>query len=401
MKRFQYVVRTRDGTVRKGSLEADGIREAAKILREQGFFVVRLEASGQRFRFLRSLRKRGNLQYAALFCRQLSVMLDEQPLNEILGMLAKQKGDPAYQTMMQDMQREIELGKSLSEAMGKHGEVFSPNVIHMVEAGQESGNLTKVLERLADFLERQYAERKKLESAMLYPVFIGMAVLCAICFLIMFVLPTFAVLFESFQTELPLPTRIMLHLGRFAEIYGVWIPVGFLVILAGAAWIYHVERYRCRIDYWILKIPFWGRWKQETAWMQILNTLAVELEGGVRMDAALRMVREVPSNRYLQQILGQLQESVSHGYPLARFLENCPVFPAMLTELVAAGESTGRLEDMLRKSADYCALSAENLSQRLQAVMEPAMLMVLGSIVLGFVLSVVLPLLEMMDQTMG
>ena len=134
--------------------------------------------------------------------------------------------------------------------------------------------------------------------------------------------------------------------------------------------------------------------------MQILSTLAVELESGMRIDAALRMVREVPSNRYLQQFLGQLQESVSHGYPLVHLLETCPVFPPMLVELIAAGESTGRLEEMLQKSADYCALSAENLSQRLQAMMEPAMLLLLGGMVTGVVLSIVLPLLEMMDQTM-
>ena len=134
--------------------------------------------------------------------------------------------------------------------------------------------------------------------------------------------------------------------------------------------------------------------------MQILSTLAVELESGMRIDEALRMVREVPSNRYLRKFLERLQESVSHGYPLVHLLEECPVFPPMLLELIAAGENTGRLEEMLQKSADYCALSAENLSQRLQAMMEPLMLLVLGGMVTGVVLSIVLPLLEMMDQAM-
>ena len=400
LERFRYVARTSAGELREGTLDAEGLHEAARILREQGVFVVRLLRFQEKRRFFSFLSSGGDLRYAALFCRQLAVMLDEQPLNEILAILSKQKGDKKYRDMVQGICQQIEVGKSLSDAMGKYENIFPSNVIHIVEAGQESGNLTGVLERLADYLEKQYEARQKLESSMMYPAFIGIAVLCAVCFMFVFILPTFVVLFENFQTELPLPTRVLLAAGRFAEAHGMWLPVIFAGMAAGAGWICQQEKFRHFADYWLLKVPLLGRLKQDTAWMQILSTLAVEMESGMRIDAALRTVREVPSNRYLRQFLGQLQESVSHGYPMAHLLETCPVFPVMLTELIAAGESTGRLEEMLKKSADYCALSAENLSRRLQAMMEPAMLLVLGGVVLGFVLSIILPLMELMDQAM-
>ena len=400
MDRFRYVARTSTGELREGILDAEGLREAARILREQGMFVVKLLKSKGDRKFFSVPRSAGNPKYAALFCRQLSVMLDEQPLNEILDMLSRQKGDRKYGEMVQGIRRQIEMGKSLSEAMGKFREVFPANVIHIVEAGQESGSLSNVLERLADFLEKEYAASQKLESAMLYPVLIGIAVICAICFMVVFILPTFVVLFENFHTELPLPTKILLALGGFAGTHGMWIPVITAVIFVGIAWVLRQDAVRYFIDYWILRIPLIGSWRQDAEWMHILSTLAVELESGMRIDVALRMVREVPSNRYLQQFLGDLEESVSHGYPLVHRLETCPVFPPMLLELIAAGENTGRLEEMLRKASDYCQLSAENFSQRLQAMAEPSMLLLLGGLVLSFVLSIVLPLMEMMDQAM-
>ena len=400
LERFKYVARTATGELQEGTLDAESLREAAGILREQGMFVIKLLQSKGDRTFFPVPQSAGNPKYAALFCRQLSVMLDEQPLNEILDMLSKQKGDRKYREMVQGIRQQIEMGKNLSEAMGKFREFFPANVIHIVEAGQESGSLSNVLERLADFLEKEYAARQKLESAMLYPILIGIAVICAICFMVVFILPTFVVLFENFQTELPLPTRILLALGRFAEVHGMWIPVITALAFAGFVWILRQETVRYFIDYWILRIPFIGSWRQDTEWMHILSTLAVELESGMRIDVALRMVREVPSNRYLRQFLGELEESVSHGYPLVHILGACPVFPPMLLELIAAGENTGRLEEMLRKAADYCELSSENFSQRLQAMAEPSMLLLLGGVVMGFVLSIVLPLMEMMDQAM-
>ena len=325
-------------------------------------------------------------------------MLDEQPVNAILSMLARQKGDREYQKLMQALAHDTALGKSLSEAMGKHPEVFSATTVHLAAAGQESGNLSEIFRRLADFLEKEYAAQQKMGTALLYPMLLGGFSLVAIAFLIVFILPSFAEMFEDMQAELPLPTRMLLGLGSFAGDYGILVAAAFLALLAAGIRCYLQERFRIRADYWLLRIPFWGELKQQTAWMQILGTLGILLEGGLRIDAAMEMVRSVTNNRYLQQVLVRWRESVIHGYPLAQSIESCPVFPPMLLELISAGESTGRLEEMLEKCAEYCSLASENLSQRLQAIVEPAMLLLLGGIVMLFVLSIVLPLLETMDH---
>ena len=398
MGTFCYAARNMAGEMHEGELEAENLQEAAQILRAQHVFAVHLKKKEKRQDWKTFLQRQGNQKYAAFFCRQLSVMLDEQPVNAILSMLARQKGDREYQKLMQALAHDTALGKSLSEAMGKHPEVFSATTVHLAAAGQESGNLSEIFRRLADFLEKEYAAQQKMGTALLYPMLLGGFSLVAIAFLIVFILPSFAEMFEDMQAELPLPTRMLLGLGSFAGDYGILVAAAFLALLAAGIRCYLQERFRIRADYWLLRIPFWGELKQQTAWMQILGTLGILLEGGLRIDAAMEMVRSVTNNRYLQQVLVRWRESVIHGYPLAQSIESCPVFPPMLLELISAGESTGRLEEMLEKCAEYCSLASENLSQRLQAIVEPAMLLLLGGIVMLFVLSIVLPLLETMDH---
>lgn len=398
MKRIQYAARGMDGMRREGELDAENLQDAVRTLKEQGLVPIRLREARKKKRFPMFFRSSHNQKYAAFFCRQLSVMVDEQPLNEILSALARQKGEQRYQDMLREMRDDVETGKSLADAMAKHEDVFSSGAIHLVRAGQESGNLGEILARLADFLEKQYAAGQRLGSSLVYPALLGVTSVAAATFLILYVLPAFAALFQNFGTELPLPARLLMHIGAFAADYGAALILLLPLLLALVRWLYLREPVRWRVDYALLRLPLIGQLQQQVAWMHILGTLAVEIASGIRIDAALGMVRGIPSNRFLQQCLERLQREASHGYPMARLLESCPVFPPLLLELVAAGENTGRLEEMLQKCADYCALSAENLSRRLQAMVEPAMLLALSGIVLIFVLSVVLPLLETMDQ---
>ncbi len=398
MKHFYYAVRTSAGLLQEGELEAEDPRDAARILRAQQLFTIRLKEKKAQGKWLDFLHRNGNTKYAAFFCRQLSVMMDEQPLHEILTALAKQKGDHRYQELLQQIRQDLELGKSLPEAMQNHPDIFSSTAVHLVAAGQESGNLAEILDRLSGFLEQQYAARQKLGASMLYPLLLGILSLIAVTFLILFILPVFSELFEGMQLELPLPTRILVALGSFAGNYGLYlIPVLFMIPPL-LLWLYSREPLRLQIDRLLLRLPLLGKLKQYTEWMHLLGTLGILLEGGLRIDAALAMLQSATENRYLQDFLLRLKESVSHGYPLAHLLEDCPVFPPMLPELISAGESSGRLEEMLRKCAEYCSLNAENLSHRLQSLAEPAMLLFLGGAVMLFVLSIVLPLLESMDQ---
>ena len=398
MSRFFYVARDGMGIQREGDLEAHSLQEAAGIIREQGMYATKIEPARNKRDKWSPFYCGTSRRYAAFFCRQLSVMIDEQPLNEILSGLSRLGGEKQYRRLLEEMYQDVVLGKSLPEAMARHPDVFSHGVIQLIRAGQESGNLSLTLERLADFLERQQAARQKFGASMLYPAILGTISLLAASFLICFVLPSFATLFANLHADLPLPTKVLLSVGKFVSTHGIWLILPFAGLSVFGGWLYCRESLRWRVDYLLLRIPVLGKLKQDIAWMNVLWALALQLEGGIRLNEALRSLCDMPSNRFLRRLLKNMSRNVSLGHPMTYSLENCKVFPPLLGELIAAGEKSGRLEEMLKKCAEHCALSAENLSLRLQSLAEPGMILVIGGMVFTFALSIALPLLEAIDR---
>ena len=197
--------------------------------------------------------------------------------------------------------------------------------------------------------------------------------------------------------ELPLPARVLLSLGDFLADDGHLALPGSVAASFGLWQLYGKEAVRRPVDAFLLRLPVFGELKKQTAWMHVLGTLAVLLNGGLRIDEALSMAGKVTENLALQAVVSEARNSVQHGYSLAEAWKRTPLFPAMLVQLVAAGESSGHLEEMLQKGADYCRISAENTSRRLQAMAEPTLVLVMGGIILFFVLAIVLPILDSME----
>ena len=397
MALFHYTAWDADGELREGELEAGSAREAARVVRGQMLRVLQVRESvpkkqGTVFRCSPVTRK-----HAAFFCRQLAVMADSQPIHEILAALSQQSGDKAYQKMVKEIRQSVELGHSLAHSLRKYEAAFSASAIHLMEAGEASGNLPEILGRLADYLEKDYADRQKFQSILLYPLILALAAMAAFVILLVFILPSFADLLEGMHVELPLPTRVLLFLGKFLSEYGLPSAAGTALLALGLWNLYKNERIRRSVDGFLLHVPVLGALKGQTAWMHILGTLSVLLGSGLRIDEALPMAGSVTENRYLQSALMEARQSVQHGYSLTAAFQAIPVFPGMLLQLIAAGENAGRLEEMLQKAADFCRISAENTTQRLQALMEPALILVMGGVVILFVLAVVLPLLDSMD----
>ena len=395
---FHYVACGAGGDMREGELEADSAREAARIVRGQALRVLRIEERERKrprrlFSFSAVTGK-----HAAFFCRQLAVMAETQPIHDILAVMEKQGGDRAYHAMIQEVRKSVELGHSLADSLKKYEAAFSASAIHLMEAGEASGSLPEILSRLADHLEREYAAKQKFRSVMLYPLILALAAASSLMVMLVFILPSFVGLMEGLHVELPLPTRILLWVGHFLEAYGSLLLAGGAGLSVFFRHLYGKEGFRRKVDGLLLRLPVLGSLKRDVAWMHILGTLSVLQSGGLRMDESLSMASRIPDNRYLQAFLEEAKKSVQHGYSLTAALQGNPVFPAMLLQLVAAGESSGRLEEMLRKAADYCGISAENTSRRLQAMLEPAMILVLGGVVILFVLAVVLPLLDSMEM---
>ena len=397
---FHYLACTPGGEFREGELEAGSSREAAKVLRGQEMRVLQVRElqEGKGWRSLRLPRVSPIRQkHAAFFCRQVAVMAETQPIHEILRAMERQGGDREYREMIGEVRRSVELGQGLAASLKKYEDAFTPSAIHLIAAGEASGNLQEILERLADYLEGEYAARQRFRTVLFYPMILAASAAAALVVMLVFILPSVVGLLEGMHVELPLPTRILLSLGKFLSEYGQMLFAGALLFLPGLRCLYGRASFRLFADRVLLRLPVLGNLRKEVAWMHVLGTLSVLLRGGIQMDEALSMAGKVTDNRALQAAIFEARRNVQHGYSLTAAWDACPLFPRMLVQLLAAGECSGRMEEMLQKAADYCRLSAEHTSRRLQALMEPALILMMGGVVIFFVLAIVLPMLDSME----
>ena len=403
MASYAYEARNRSGELFTGKIKAASRREAAHQIRAKGLWVASLRELEQakpvtsRQEIIRWHSNPSRLE-VVLFCRQLSVMLSAGlPVHEALRSLYQPAGKGAYQQMLGRLLTDVKQGKSLHGAMQGFPQVFSPRIIRMVQAGEVAGSLEVMFLRLADFLEKSFAAREKLKSVLLYPLILGATALLAIWGLTVFVLPTFASLLTDFRAELPLPTRLLLQLSAIIQQDGVLVLtlIGLLVLLMAVAW--HQPSIRLHLDAWRLRIPLYGRLICYAEWQMLLGTLAVLLENGICLHEALKLLPEVTNNYYLRQVVSAAGVAVEHGTMLWKTWHSCDAFPTVLKEMVMAGENSGQLEGMLAKGAGLCAVIAENESRRLQALAEPVAIFIVGGLVFFFALSVLLPLLGMME----
>ncbi|MDD6134832.1 MAG: type II secretion system F family protein [Selenomonadaceae bacterium] len=407
MASYAYEARNRSGELFKGKIKAASLREAAHQIRAKGLWVASLrelepaslppaEASSKSS-FLTISSQPSRLE-VVLFCRQLAVMLSAGlPVHEALKALRQSDGRGAYQQMLNRLLTDVIQGKSLHEALQGVPKVFPPRIVSMVKAGEAAGSLDVMFLRLADFLEKSFAAREKLKSVLLYPFILGVTTLLALLGITVFILPTFAAMLSDFRAELPLPTKLLLDFSALIQQDGmvVLLCMGLLVLALVAAW--HQPVIRCVLDAWRLRIPLYGRLLCYAEWQMLLGTLSVLLANGICLHEALKLLPEATNNHYLRAVVSSACSAVERGTSLWDAWHRCETFPEVLGEMVRAGEKSGELEGMLEKGAGLCGVIAENESARLQSLAEPAAIFIVGGLVFFFALSVLLPLLGMME----
>ena len=399
MALFAYRAHGIDGTLRTGEIAADSQAAALAQIRGQGLFVsglVEKTAAARPWEAWQVLWRRHQFaRHEALFVRQLAVLL-RSGLTLYDSLVALSGGaSGSTHALLIKLQGEIAAGRPFSETLRQTG-LFQPLTAAIVQVGEESGDLPQMLERLAVWLERREQSREKLKTVLAYPLFLLLETLGIGTFLLLFVLPAFADLFLSMGAELPLPTRLLLGLSSLLlENAGLLLGgllLGSLVTLAllrrgyGREWLAR----------WRLRGPVFGRLRRETAWLQILRALSVLLSCGISLDAALRKAKSVADSVYLTRVLSNLSQGTLQGFALSEQLRREPTFPAVLLELLRAGEAAGCQAEMLGHGADYLAMRVENQAARLQALAEPCAYLVIFVLVGGIVAAVALPWLEMM-----
>jgi general secretion pathway protein F len=397
---YEYRALNASGRSIKGIVDADSSRAARLKLRRSGIYPIELheEADAQSekrdFDVLRFLR-RIKLQEVAIMVRQLSTLLSAGlPLVESLTAVIEQVPNPALKKIGTQVRERVNEGSSLADAFAQHPRIFSPLFVNMTRAGERSGALEIVLERLADFTENQVAFRHKISAAMVYPIlmtFVGIGVLG---FLLGYVIPTVTQIFEDLKQGLPLPTLILMTMSDGLRRFW-WVGVVVVaLILLGIDRYSRTEGGRLVLDRIKLKAPIFGALALKIAIARFTRTLAILLKSGVPVLTSMDIVKNVVNNRVLMQVIEDARDNIREGQDMAPPLRRSQLFPPLATHMIAVGEKSGKLEDMLLRVADAFETDVETTVQGLTALIEPLMILLMGSIIGFIALSILLPIFQ-------
>jgi type IV pilus assembly protein PilC len=403
---FVYEARDAAGQLKKDKIDAPNMRMATQRLQEQKMTVINIkEQSGgvaqadvlgwyQKF-------KKVNEQALTVFSRQFATMINAGlAMVRCLDILSEQTEDKKLQQTLIQVRRDVEGGSTLSNALSKHPTVFSTLYTSMVKAGEMGGVLDEVLERLAGFMEKDYALKKKVKSALTYPVVILIMALGIVFFLVTYILPTFVTLFEGMNLELPLPTRVLIGTTKAVRNPVILIPLIGVVVVGGV----FVNRYistplgKKQYDLLKLNIPVFGLLNKKVAISRFCRTLGTLLSSGVPIMQALEIVGKASGNEIIAMTVGKIRESIREGESIASPLGASGMFPPMVTQMVAVGEETGNLDAMLSKISDFYDTEVEYLLSSLTSMLEPIMIVGMGAIVGFIVVSVFLPLYQLIGN---
>ena len=398
---FAYRVRTKEGRVVEGKMEADGEGAVASRLRSQGMVPIQIskEAKVSMKTELHIFPQKVTLKDLAIFSRQFATMINSGlSLLRTLNILSEQTENAVLAKTIGTLRDDVERGSSLSASMSKHPKVFSNLYVAMVRAGETGGQLDTVLSRVADNFEADYKLRQKVKSAMTYPVVVAGIAVILLTVMLLFIVPTFAGMFTDLGGELPLPTKILMMLSEKARIlvplFIVFAIVGRIGYKKGRA---ASADFKLRTDKLKLKIPIFGELFQKVAVSRFTRTLGLLLRAGVPVLQALDIVADSTGNEVLARAASQVKESVRSGESMSSPLVKEEVFPPMVVQMIAVGEDTGSLDAMLDKIADFYDQEVESTTEALTSLIEPLMIAVLGGIVGAMVIALYMPMFKIFE----
>lgn len=398
---YAYKVRTKEGRVVEGKMEADGEGAVAQRLRAQGFVPVQIkkEARVGSKTEIHILPEKVKLRDLAIFARQFATMINAGlSLLRGLNILSQQTENQMLAKAIAAVRDDVERGSSLSAAMTKHPKIFSPLFVALTRAGETGGQLDVVLLKVADNYEIEYRLRQTIKSAMTYPIVVmGMAAML-VTVMLLFIVPTFAEMFSSLGGTLPLPTRILLAVSQQARFI---VPLAVALAIVGRI-VYKRSRaanadVRLRTDQFKLKTPVFGDLFQKIALSRFARTLALLLRAGVPVLQALDIVADASGNEVMARAAQDVKESVRTGESVAGPLESHEIFPPMVVQMISVGEDTGALDAMLDKIADFYDAEVQSTTEALTSLIEPIMIGVLGGIVGAMVIALYMPMFKIYD----
>jgi type IV pilus assembly protein PilC len=397
--------RTVGGEIQSGELSLDSQDEVLSALRKKRIIITSVREKPKEIKF--SLPKIGtgvSTRDLAIFTRQFATMINAGlPLVQCLDILSKQTEKENFRIIIGQTMREVEAGTTLAEALAKkeNNGVFDELFVNMVEAGEAGGILDDILQRLATFIEKAEALKRKIQGAMVYPAVVMTVAVLATCFMLIFIIPTFARMFSAFGGELPLPTKIVMGLSSFLRSYW-WVILGSLV---GFAFLmkryYDTEQGRMQLDRLMLRVPVLGDVVRKGAVARFTRTLGTLISSGVPILTGLEITARTAGNRVIQEAIMAARASIREGETISAPLKQSNVFPPMVVQMISVGEETGALDDMLTRIADFYDSEVDTAVDSLTSLIEPIMIVFMGAMVGGMVIAMYLPMFKLINVVAG
>ena len=404
MPTYTWKGKTLAGEVQSGEVTMGSQEEVLTHLRKKRIITL----------FVREKKKSLNMDIAipgiplvstkdlAIFTRQFATMINSGlPLVQCLDILANQVEKAAFKGIIVQVMQDVEAGATLAESLRKHPKVFDNLFVNMVEAGEAGGILDDILLRLATYIEKAEALRRKIKGAMMYPAVVMTVAGGTTIFMLLFIIPTFAKLFQDFGAELPMPTQIVMDLSDFLRAYWWTLllgAAGFIVALRKAR---ATDKGRLVTDRFMLKVPVLGDVLLKGAIARFTRTLGTLISSGVPILDGLEITANTSGNKVLENAIRGARESIREGETIAAPLKASSVFPPMVVQMISVGEETGALDEMLNKIALFYEDEVNTAVEALTSVIEPIMIVVMGLIVGGMVVAMYLPMFKMVSVVAG
>src|SRR5690348_986 len=396
---FTYRGVNRAGTTVTGERTATSKAELQNLLRREQINVSKLSEKGKEFAFP-TFGGGVKSKELAIFTRQFSVMIDAGlPLVQCLEILAGQQENKTFQKILTGVRGSVEGGATLSSSMKQYEKVFDPLYHNMVEAGETGGILDTILQRLSSYIEKNVKLKRAVKSAMIYPVSVLGIAAGVIALLLWKVVPIFVTLFAGLGADLPLPTRIVIGLSNFVgSIWGLFILIFVIGAGVGLNLWYKTPQGRLAIDATILKLPVLGMLMRKIAVARFTRTLGTLISSGVPILEGLDITARTSGNAVVERAISKTRKAVEAGRSLVDPLKETEVFPGMVTQMIAVGEQTGAMDAMLQKIADFYEEEVDAAVKDLLTALEPVMIVFLGLVVGGIVISMYLPLFSLIGK---
>jgi len=396
---YDYKVRDRSGSLVTGQLVGDSETLVLQRLREMGMTPVEVKKAGTGLKMEINLRPgRVKLKQIAVFCRQFATMVNSGlPILRALSILADQTQSAELAKVLVQVRTDVEQGSSLSGAMGKHPEAFNNLFISMVKAGETGGVLDDVLLSLASQIEKEVELRRKIKSAMTYPVVVVALVTLILAAMLLFVVPQFETIYTNLGGQLPLPTRILLGVSEAFRKYWYVIALGVGVGSLFFRRYKKTDQGRARVDALKIRIPVFGPLFHKVALARFSSTLGMLLRAGVPILQALDNVKETVNNRVIADAVDDVKASVREGESIAKPLGKHKVFPPMVVQMLAVGEETGAVDTMLDKVAEFYNNEVTATVEALTSLIEPLLIAIIGGMVGAAVIALYMPMFNIIN----